>query len=510
MRPLGAGARLAALQPVLLSAASGTLLGLAFPYASLWPLAWVALVPLFVSLRGRSWAAGAGLGLVFGLFLYGMTLRWAAELDPQAGWVLWGLFVLIESLVPALLGVVVAAFSRGGAGHPLRPLAIAASYTLMESLRTKGAYSLTWSEISYSQLPSGFVVQMADVTGALGVGFIVALANACLAELWCWRHDNPGVAPPPPLRRALVASAAVIGACLVYGATRWVTLPAPSGEGVPVACVQPNVDPHEKWDPGRFNRVLQALDEATVRAAAQGAWLIVWPETAVPRPVLEDANLLPWVQRLARDHKVNILVGSTDRSPQGLPQNTAFLLNPQGQLDGRYAKTHLVPFGEYLPLRSVFEKIPPFNTIGDLAPGDAPFVFKTPRLDFGALICFESTFPDLCREMVAGGAQAIVVMTNDGWFNRTSAAEHHLAMSAMRAIEQRMWVIQCGNTGVSAFIDPRGVAHGKTDLFVKTETLGTVWPSTAHTVYQKTGNGFVYLVALLWLGCAARLLWTRG
>lgn len=504
MQVIDAGARRAALHPVFLSAASGTLLGLAFPYTSLWPLAWVALVPLFVALRGRSWAGGGGLGFVFGLFLYGITLRWAAELDPHAGWVLWGLFVFIESLVPALLGIVVALLSRGPVADPLRPLAITASYTLMEWLRTKGAYSLTWSEISYSQLPSGFIVQMADITGGLGVGFMVALANASLAELWCWRRDSPGISPPPPLRRALLLHAAFIGACLVYGAARLATLPAPSGEGVVVACVQPNVDPREKWDPARFNRVIQTLDEATGRAAAQGARLVVWPETAIPRAVLEDAVMLPWVQGLARNHHVNILVGSTDHSPQGQPQNTAFLMTDQGQVDGRYAKTHLVPFGEYLPLRSVFEKIPPFDTIGDLVPGDRPFVFKTPSLRFGTLICFESTFPDLCREMVAGGAQALVVITNDGWFNHTSAAEHHLAMSSMRAIEQRMWVVQCGNTGISAFIDARGVARGKTDLFVKAETLGTISPSDGNTLYQRSGNAFAYLVALAWLICSVR------
>ena len=501
----GDRSRLSALQPTFLAAVSGTLLALAFPYSSLWLLAWVALVPLLLALSGRSLRGGAALGYVFGLFLYGITLRWSAELDPQAGPVLWMLFVLIESLVPALLGVVLAGFSRGSAGDPLRPLAIATSWTLMEYLRTKGAYSLTWSEISYSQLPSGFVVQMADVTGALGVGFVVVLVNACIAEVWRWRWEGRSDVPlASPLRMALLAYGSFVLLSLGYGAVRQATLAPSPGEGVGVACLQPNVDPHAKWDPARFTQLMKGLQEGSERAGQHGAWLVIWPETAIPRPVLDDPALLSWVQGLARGSKVNILVGATDRSPDGHYQNTAFLVNPEGQVVGRYDKMHLVPFGEYLPLRGLLGKVPPFDTIHDLVPGSRPLVFKTPRLDFGALICFESTFASLCRDEVAEGAQAIVVITNDGWFNRTSAAEHHLAMSAMRAIEQRMWVVQCGNTGVSAFIDPRGVAHDKTDLFTQAEIYATIWPNGQPTLYQRMGNAFICLVALAWLGCVGR------
>lgn len=491
----------------LLAAASGTLLALAFPYASLWPLAWVALVPFLLALADRRPWAAAGVGYMFGLFFYGITLRWAAELDPPGSWVLWGLFVLIESTVPALLAAVVGGFSRRPAGVTWRPLAVACTWVLMEHLRTWGPYALTWSEISYSQLPAFVPVQLADLTGALGVSFIVVLVNACVAEAWRWRRENPETPSlPPALRRSILGCAALVALALGYGAVRGYTLPASSDEGVAVACVQPNVDPHEKWDPEKISRCMKALEDGTLHAASQGASLVIWPETAIPRPVLGDAAAQAWVQALARQARADILVGATERSAAGRFQNTAFLMTEDGRVTGRYDKMHLVPFGEFLPLRALLARVPPFDTVTDLEPGTRPFIFQAAGLRFGALICFESTFSGLCRQMVAEGAQALVVITNDGWFNRTSAAEHHLAMSAMRAIEQRMWVVQCGNTGVSAFIDPRGVAHEKTGLFVQTEIRARIPPSTTASPYQRAGDVFVVIVALTWFVCVVAAL----
>ena len=487
---------------ILLAGLSGTLLALAFPYFSLWPLAWIALVPLFVVLSEAGPMAGAMSGYVFGLALFGITLRWSAELDPPGSWLIWAAFVAIEALIPAAYGAVVSLYSRGLRVGAARPLFLAASWTLVEYLRSRGAYALTWSQISYSQLPSGVVVQLADLTGAWGVSFIVVLVNACVAEVWMQRRAArvAGDAPEGP-GRALIVYASVVLIALSYAGWRWFGLPAITGQTVSVACVQPDVDPHEKWNPQRFSHCLQALEEATARAAAHGASLIIWPETAVPAPVLTDAALRARLTALAVRGGVSILVGSTERADDGSARNSGFLVAPDGRFSERYDKMHLVPFGEYLPLRSLLGRVPPFNEIADLAPGTDQTVLKAPSAEIGLMICFESTFSDIARAFVARGARLLVVITNDGWFNHTSAAEHHIAMSAMRSIEQRMWLVQCGNTGISAFVDPRGGMHEKTALFTSSEIYANVPLGSVGSLYQAWGDWFIAVLAVCCLGC---------
>jgi len=492
-------AKVSAMHNVTLACAAGTLLALAFPYPSLWPLAWVALIPLCLALSRQRVMTGFGLGYVFGLVFLGITLRWSAALDPG----LWVAFVLIEALLCALFGAIAAWFYRTPAGHVgWRPVAIACTWTLIEYLRMQGEYALTWSQLSYSQLPSEVIVQMADVTGAIGVTFVIVLVNASLAEFLLWREQKGrGHKPPSSIRGCAMWSGVVVLVCLLYGAVRIFTLPQLTSDVSTVACVQPNVDAYTKWDPQKRMDSVQALEAQTIQAAANGAYLVVWPETAVPIFVLQDPALLGRLQALARRLKVFILVGAPDMSAQKELFNTAFLIDPQGTLQGRYDKMHLVPLGEFLPLRSLLGKIPVFSPIDDCTAGQVPTVFHTPRFNFSTLICFESTFSDLSRDFVRDGAQLLVVITNDGWFKRSSAAEHHLAMSAMRAIEERIEVIQCGNTGLSAFIDPLGRYHGETQLFEATVTSDPVQPGSLGSIYQRFGDWFMAVVIVLFALC---------
>lgn len=500
----GAGVRASAMHALILACASGTLLAMAFPYPSLWPLAWVGLVPLLLALSYRRVLAGFGVGYMFGLVFLGITLRWSAEIDP----LLWVGFTLIEALVCAIFGAVAAWFYSKPAGHSAwRPVAIATTWTLIEYLRMQGPYGLTWSELSYTQLPTEVIVQMADLTGTMGVSFLIVLVNAVLAEFLLWREQNgKRHTPPNGMRVCAIWSGVALLACVLYGSIRIFTLPSLTTDFSTIGCVQPNIDAYLKWDPKRLEDSLHALEEATARAANRGAYLVVWPETAVPLTVLRDAPTLARVQSLAARLGIYLLVGAPDRAPEGTVTNTAFLLDPHGQIQGRYDKIHLVPFGEFLPLRSVLGRIPIFASElpVDLTPGKAPYIFHTARFSFATLICFESTFSGLCREFVRQGAQLLVVITNDGWFRRTSAADHHLAMSAMRAIEERMWVIQCGNTGLSAFIDPMGRYRAESKLLTATELVEAVQPGSLGSVYQRFGDWFTWVLGALFIFCSVR------
>lgn len=485
---------------VVLACASGTFLALAFPYPSLWPLAWGALIPLLFALSRCHPGTGFVTGYVFGLVFFGIVLVWSSVFGVE----LWAVFVAVESITFGVFGLAAAWFLRTSPGlGGWRPVAIASTWTLIEYLRMQGPYGLTWGQLSYSQLPFAQIVQIADLTGGIGVSFLVALVNAVLAELVVrWRQKPPGNRARVGIARGAIWSTGFVAGCLVYGIVRPLTLPARTSDASTIACVQTDIDPYIKFDPAGVWQSIKTLEDATVLAATKGAYLVVWPETAVPTTVLENPVLLARFQALAARLHVFILVGAPDRSPKGSIFNTAFMLSPNGALAGRYDKMHLVPFGEYLPLRWLLGGLSVFSPITvDLSAGATPYVFRTPRFTFGTVICFESTFSDVARTFVRAGAQMLLVITNDAWFLRTSAAEHHLAMSAMRAIEQRIWVIHCGNRGLSAFVDPLGHIQEKTELLQAALIAMAVQPGTVGTVYQRFGDWFVALLALVFVAC---------
>ncbi len=532
------------MRAVLLACLAGTLLALAFPYTSFWPLAWVGLVPLLVALKDERPTTGFALGYVFGLVFMGITLRWCAVLALE----MYIPFVLVESVLCGVFGLVASLLvNQQKLSPPWRALGVGSAWTLLEFLREQGPYALTWSQVSYSQLPFLPIVQIADLTGAFGISFLVVTVNATLAELFFWKRTRQTGEPLPRSLRGLAIGCALSTAlCIGYGLSRLAAFPAhpvapavagstnektiasattrSSEQTVRVACVQPSEDPYTRWTRGQGGRIVMELELLTREAARDGAQLIVWPETAVPESVLRNPPLVAELRNLATSLHVNVLIGSaewtnpasTGTQPPPQPSrmlaretNSALLLTSRGSLNQRYDKMHLVPFGEYLPWRPVLGRLSIFaeGLPHDLAAGTVPTIFHlnlgTATLRFSTLICFESTFAAMARERMRAGAQFLVVITNDGWFGHTSAAAHHLAMTAMRAIEERTWVVQCGNTGISAFIDPGGHIHGQTALYLPTITTHTIAASAPGTVYEQFGDWFIGLTLALLGACAA-------
>ena len=191
--------------------------------------------------------------------------------------------------------------------------------------------------------------------------------------------------------------------------------------------------------------------------------LIIWPESATPRPLFADEKMHRFVHDQAARGDFGLLLGTLDFDPAlGEDYNVAALFTERGERLQIYRKMHLVPFGEYLPLRPLLAPI-----TGDLIPGDFTpgndytlLTLADPSVRIGALVCFEDTLGDLTRRFVARGAQLLVNVTNDGWFGQSPAAAQHLANSLFRAIETRRPLVRCGNTGLTGSIDPFGrTAH---------------------------------------------------
>jgi apolipoprotein N-acyltransferase len=204
------------------------------------------------------------------------------------------------------------------------------------------------------------------------------------------------------------------------------------------------------------NYELQA--ELTRQAAKERAAVIVWPETALFAYITKDPLIYQRFRELARETRSWLVVGTPHYGDDGKIYNSLIVIAPSGEVTSRYDKERLVPFGEYLPLRPLL--LPLLGGTGyfsqdfDSQPRVEPLLVAGRKVAAG--ICFESTFPDVMNKRVRPDSTYILVVTNDAWFNDSAAPYFHLNCGVFRAIESRRWLVQCGNSGISAFIDPFG------------------------------------------------------
>jgi apolipoprotein N-acyltransferase len=451
---------------------SGALLIFCFPGPDLGWLGWVALAPLFAALlappAGGSAAVrrGAGLGFVAGVVFLAGLLSWIWIF----GWYAWLALIVCEGLWFALFGALAALLLRR-APRALAPPTLAATWTVVEWLRGLGILGLTWGDLAVSQHRTLPVLQMLDWTGPWGLSFLIALTNASLAQML--------VAPrlpteeQLPYRRAggrwLAAAAVVVGLLTVRGA--WLlAVPAgatANGKGaapLPVAVIQGNVDQDVVWDSDYWRRAMRAHARLTMEAARAGARLVIWSETSLPGELRSDPTLRRIIARLARTANTELIIGSNDRLGEA-EYNRAFLVDREGRLRGGYAKRHLVPYGECVPLHAWLPfmdalHVRPFN----LTPGEGYFPLRGEHR-IGAVVCFESAFPEISRAMTKNGAEILVEISNDTWFGRSAAAAQHAAMAPLRAVETRRAFARSTATGISTLVDDYGRVRRQLGLF---------------------------------------------
>jgi apolipoprotein N-acyltransferase len=487
------------LRTAALAASSGLLLAAAFPLINLPALAWVALVPLFMALRGQGVRSGFWLGGITGIVFFAGTVHWVTNSVHFYG----GIPVIPASLItlllcaylalyPALFGAIVVHFK--GTRSSLQVLAAAAAWTTLELARTYVFSGFPWALIGYSQYRMLPVIQIADITGVYGVSFLLVLVNAAIAEFIMDRKRYPGV----------VMAALVLALAVGYGSIR---LKVAGGPGaITISVVQGNIEQDKKWDPAYQAETIAVYKRLTGEALKQRPALVIWPETATPfyftgnNPA--DRELTADLADFVKKNKVPLLFGSPTyqvKSPRTVVlHNSAFLLSGEGKILARYHKIHLVPFGEYVPLKSVLffvEKL--VQVIGDFEPGRDYTVMSVPDgkardVKLSTVICYEIIFPDLVRRFVNEGAQVLTTITNDAWFGRTAAPYQHFSMAVFRAVENRVPVARAANTGISGFIDAQGHILAASDIFVETYLTKTLVPGGARTFYTRHGDLFSY------------------
>jgi apolipoprotein N-acyltransferase len=438
---------------VLLSAFSGLLLALAFPKAGLWWLAWVALVPFFIALyRAKKWSEACQFGFCFGLVFFGIELFWVMSLFRFVGlWIIpgWICLVLFETLFIMLFaGAFFAVIYKLRAGDYICPPVLAAIlWTGMEWLRAWGPFGVTVGDVGYSQATFLPFIQIAASISVYGISLLVVLANTALAG---WLR-SPKRWLPVLLAVTLVLMAILYGNLALGNPPR-------SSRSIKLSLIQSNVDQMERMNPRNAAGIFEKHENLTRRAIADKPDIIVWPETAVPNYLLYDPVYLPRIKELAGEAKAWLIIGTPHYDSSGKIYNSMVSISPAGEIVSRYDKQHLVPFGEYLPVRKWL--YPLLRSVGyfdnEFSPNPFPAELRAGRIGIAPAICFESILPDLVRARVKPDSAFILTITNDSWFDDSDAPYQHLAAGVFRAIENRKYFVQLGNTGISAVIDPYG------------------------------------------------------
>ncbi|MBM4315811.1 MAG: apolipoprotein N-acyltransferase, partial [Deltaproteobacteria bacterium] len=297
----------------------------------------------------------------------------------------------------------------------------------------------------------------------------------------------------------------MIMAILVYGYVRTAQIDeaAKKAPGLPVALVQGNIEQSVKWDPLYQSQTIDIYGSLSRASIPSGNGLIVWPETAAPFYFQRPGPLQDAVIDVARNAGSSILFGSPSyEEEKGTVHymNSAYLIGSDGTLGGRYDKVHLVPYGEYVPLRRFFPFIGKLVVgVGDFRAGKGFYPLTTAGHRLGVLICYEGIFPEAARSYKQEKVGLLVNITNDAWFGRTSAPHQHLSMTVFRAIENRLYLVRAANTGISAIIDSKGTIVSHTNLFERTTLKGDVKIIDEKTCYAAYGDLFVYLCIVVLL-----------
>jgi apolipoprotein N-acyltransferase len=263
-----------------------------------------------------------------------------------------------------------------------------------------------------------------------------------------------------------------------------------------VGLVQPNISLKENWDYSLKSAIVDKTLKLTNQLKDDKLDLILWPEASLPGLITDDFESIYKIRLTAKTLNTSLLIGSTAQEGDQF-FNSAFLIGADGQMRGRYDKIHLVPFGEYLPLRPILGWINHFVPLDDFTSGRTYKIFSlTPKIHFGTLICFEDTLGDMCRQFALKGADFFVNITNDAWFKNTREPFLHLQGAVFGCVENHRALAHAANTGVSALVDPVGRitmtiddGHGQ-KLFIAASSWGILPLNHQMTFYTKYGDIF--------------------
>jgi apolipoprotein N-acyltransferase len=482
---------------------SGLLLTGSFPNMNISWLAWFAFVPLLISLRDLSIKQSFWLGFLSGMTHYLTLVYWLVHTMRTYGHLPWHLSVLILILLSAYLtlyfAVFSAAVSRFFSKAAVLFIIIPVFWVGLEYIRSFFLSGFPWELIGYSQFNLLQIIQISDIFGVYGVSFLVMLSNATIFALILFLTGKKWQGTKITKIHVLVAPSVLLCIFIIawsYGTLRIESIDrliakSPSKR---VSVVQGNIKQSEKWDKAFQLTTLKKYTDLSHQAQRQNSDLVVWPETAAPFYFLKDALLSKILLRGIADLSADFVIGSPcydQRNKRLEYYNSAYLINSAGDVYGRYDKAHLVPFGEYIPLKRWLPFLGKIvEHVGDFRPGKKGNTLQWNNHKLGFLICYEIIFPDLSRAMVKNQAAILINITNDAWYGKTSAPYQHFSKAVFRAVENRRALVRSANTGISGFIDPVGRVINPTNLFQDAVMTHTVPLIQETSLYSRFGDWF--------------------
>lgn len=467
-----------------LCVASGACLSLAFPEPSLSPIAWLAIAPLLIVGERTSPSRGGVVGLAFGFGFFGALLVWVSAV----GWIAWLLLVLKESLYLALFGALWGVVSRLERAWWL--VAAPALWVTVEVLREyTPVVGFPWGQLAQGQVSLPWFLSAAGFGGGRTISFVVVALNVAAALVWLGRGWR---------RLAWIAVFVTIPSMVLLSFLMEPQYDT-SVDPLRVAVIQGNASAGVEVDDQR-SRVQRHL-ELTKTLAGEDVDLVVWPESSVGIDPLRDPQVREQVAAAARSVGAPMIVGANLDIDAQRYAVVALLVSEAGEIVDRYHKTHLVPFGEYIPARPALGWIPMLAQVPrDAVPGDEAKNFKVRDVEVGTVISFEGDFGPLVRERVDLGARVLVVATNTSTWGRSWASAQHVAMSQVRAAETGVPVIHAALSGISAAVTADGEVTQETPLYEEATLIFDVTPAPGVTFYSRSGEWLTLLCFLVAVG----------
>lgn len=502
----------------LLAVISGVMQVVIFPSPSLYYLCWIALTPLLIAiLRSRS-SLGKSflLAYVSGIIWYAGSCYWIFHvmhsyggLAPPVAFGVLVLFCLYLALYHGIFGLLTAMVARSSRVGPARALFFVPFIWVAVELARARITGFPWDLLGYTQIDNIPLTRIATVTGVYGISWVVALLN-CVLALGIFRFRERGI--------SLLALGIAAAVALQIGIF---VKPETSAADRSAVLLQENlpVDFNE-WTADYYDRTIATLVQLSTSGPNDSQRqkvhpnLVIWPESPAPF-YSADAKFRHWMTSLASDSGAYLIVGNVGvnsgedpRHPQVF--NSAVLVTPEGEIKARYDKIHLVPFGEYVPFKSLLvfaEKLT--KEVSDFSRGSHRTVFDLGEHKAGTFICYESIFPNEVRQFARNGAELLVNISNDGWFGESGAPGQHLNMARMRAIENHRWVLRSTNTGISGSIDPFGRVVERAPRNVRTALRVPFAFTNVTTFYTRFGDWFAFGCAIITI-TAVIFAWRRA
>lgn len=501
---------------------------LIFPTTNLYFLCWVALVPLlYALLRGRGgegdmvdsegrslrpftlfqafmigWVHGVAWFVGVSYWIY-PVMNGYGHISPVPSFLIMMGFCIVLGIHHAVFALLVVLLSRRSSVGNRLPLFLAPFFWVAIEFFRDRATPFFWEPLGTSQVDNVPFAQIAQLTGVYGLSFAIMLVNCAFTAALLLYGKR---------RRNLLIAAGAAAIALQIGVF---ANPGPAVATREAVLGQPDLAvPDAPWSREYYEQTMASLAQLSVgampRNPAQNPGLIVWPES--PAPFLAgDPGFQAWLTQLARDANSYLVVGSTAMRPdvhgQSQMFNSALIVDPRGGVVGRYDKIHLVPFGEYVPLRDLlFFAGKLTREVGDFSRGTERYVFDLNGTRVGVFICYESIYPGEVRQFAANGAQVLINISDDGWFGHTGAPAQHMQMARMRALENHRWVLISTNSGFTVSIDPLGRVVKRAEPGVRTVLVAPFAPITETTLYTRYGDFFAWTCVLISL-LAVLLRW---